>query len=296
MAKEQYTLTNKYQSETTIKTLNKHITDLELLNEAEHNNVINLVPSIHPQHKLTKIDWSAIFIKSGWASDGMLSDRYTSSDGSKSSTYEQYSAMYDVNANAKLTATLMSSKVKQLEDDSRNLNDGTDNIMSDKHLTFTEALFILSGLNPISLQKTIKMGSSPNDEIIEHLISETDTARALKKCNNFQGEMILTKDFITWAVNSNLLIKRNPSQADTAKQIIERSIISFLESKTRAFNLNELANHSGVIKELPSPPGKQPSNKYSEKQITTFIKNIYPNLPKDIQNLITWSPKLKGKQ
>ena len=296
MAKEQYTLTNKYQSEATIKTLNKHITDLGILNESEHNNVINLVPSTHPQHKLTKIDWSAIFIKSGWVADGMLSDRYTSSDGSKSSTYEQYSAMYDINANAKLTTTLMSSKVKQLEDDSRNLNNSTDNIMSDKHLTFTEALFILSGLNPISLQKTIKSDSSPDYEIIEHLISETDTARALKKCNDFQGEMILTEDFIAWAVNSNLLIKRNPSQADKAKQIIEINIISFLESKARAFNLAELANHSSVIKELPSPPGKQPSTRYSKRQITTFIKNIYPNLPKDIQNLIIWSPKVEGKQ
>jgi len=248
------------------------------------------VPVTHPQHKLTRIDWSAIFINSGWTADGMLSDRYTSSDGSKSSTYEQYSAMYDINANAKLTTALMPPKVKQLENDFDNIEDGIGNIMSDKYLTFTEALFILSGLNPISLQKTIKLGSSPDDEIIEHLTSETNTARMLKKCNDFQGRMILTKDFITWAVNSNLLIKRHPSQADTAKQIIESNIITFLEGKTRAFNLTELANHSSVIDKLPSPPGKPSGNKYGKRQITTFIKNIYPNLPKDIQNLIAWSP------
>jgi len=296
MAKQQYTLANKYQGEATIKTLNKYIAELENLNESEYDMVINLVPGTHPQHKLTRIDWSAIFINSGWTADEMLSDRYTSSDGSKSSTYEQYSAMYDINANAKLTTALMPPKVKQLENDFDNIEDGIGNIMSDKYLTFTEALFILSGLNPISLQKTIKLGSSPDDEIIEHLTSETNTARMLKKCNDFQGGMILTKDFITWAVNSNLLIKRNPSQGDKAKQIIESNIIYFLEGKTRAFNLTELANKSKVIKDLPSPPGKQPGNKYGVKQIITFIQNIYPNLPKDIQNLITWSPRVEGKQ
>ena len=90
-----------------------------------------------------------------------------------------------VNPSFEFESTLIKnqSKMLSLEDDSRDLNDDIVNVMTDKHLTFTEALFILSGLNPISLQKTIKLGSSPDDGIIEHLISDTDTARMLKKCN-----------------------------------------------------------------------------------------------------------------
>ena len=291
MSKQKYALTSKHQGEATIRILNEYVTDLGIINKSEYNAIVNLIPGIHPQHKLNEAEWSTVFIKSGWTTNGMLLDRYTSTDGIKSSTYEQYSVMYNTNADARLSTALMPSKIKQLEGDINNLSDGIDNVMSDKHLTFVEALFILSGLNPMSLQKTIKSGSSPDDEIIEHLINETDTARTLKKCDYFKGETIPTKDFITWGTNSNLLIKINPTQADIAKQIIEQNIISFLENKTRTFNLIALAKESKIIKGLPNPPGKQPSDRYGEKQITTFIKNIYSNLPKDIQNLIAWHPK-----
>ncbi len=289
MANQKYTLANKHQSEATIATLNKHIADLKLINDAEHNNIVSLMPGIHPPHKLTKTEWDEAFTKEGWCSSNKLSDRYTDTNGIKSVAYEQYSAMYTINADAKIATALMPSKIKQLEDDSNSFDSGIDNVMSDKYLTFTEALLILCGLNPISLQNTIKQGFSPNDEIIEYLASETDDARMLKKCNDFQDEKILTLDFITWAINSNLLIKRTPSQADKAKQIIEKNIVSFLEDKLRPYNLKALANTPSITKELPSPPGER-SSRYGEKQITSFIKAIYPNLSKNTQDKITWSP------
>ena len=252
MANQKYTLANKHQREATITTLNKHIADLELINDAEHNNIVSLVPGIHPPHKLTKSEWDKAFTKEGWYLSDKLSDRYTGTNGIKSVAYEQYSAMYTINAETKIATALMPSKIKQLEDDSNNFNSCIDNVMSDKHLTFTEALLILCGLNPVSLQNTIKQGFSPNDEIIEYLASETDSSRILKKCNDFQGEMILTKDFIAWAVNSNLLIKRNPSQADKAKQIIEKNVVLFLENNTKEYSLKALANTISITKELPN--------------------------------------------
>ena len=274
---QRYALIDITQTGKTIELLRKLVSELDSINKSEYSILGNLIPMPHPSYKLSRIQWSEMFQQDGWKLDGMLSNKFTK-DESQSSTYEQYRKMYDINSESKLKAALLPNKIKELEYEVANAGYGVNEVLSDSSITHTEALFIVSGLNPLSIV------TIDNDrDIIDH-VTTSHPGRKLSKCPYFENNLIATKDFISWATTDELILKdKEESNAEITKRELSDAINTFLTDVTEKYTINSLSKNNDIASQL--------TYGYSNRRLTTFIIEILPKLPDITRNKIDYTPK-----
>jgi len=277
MSQQRYELIDITQASATIELLNKLVSELDSTNKAEYAALINLTPQPHLNNKLNYIQWSDLFIQNGWKSEGMLSNKFIK-DGSKSSTYEQYSRMYDINSESRLRVALLPGKIKKLESEVYNAEYGINEVLSDSAITRTEALFIVAGLNPLSIT------TIDNDIDIVDCVTTSHPGRKLNKCPYFDNNLIATKDFISWATTDELILKdKKESNAEITKRELVNAINKFMASTTEQYTVNRLSNSINITSQL--------TYEYSSRRLSTFIVEILPKLPDITKNKIDYTPK-----
>jgi len=277
MSQQRYELIDITQTSKTIELLNKLATSLDDTNKAEYVILTNLTPKPHPNNKLSHIQWSEMLQQDGWKLGGMLSNKLTKGK-SQSSTYEQYSKMYDINSESKLKAALLPNKIKELEYEVANAGYGVNEVLSDSSITHTEALFIVSGLNPLSIV------TIDNDRDIIDYITTSHPGRKLSKCPYFENNLIATKDFISWATTDELILKdKEESNAEITKRELSDAINTFLTDVTEKYTINSLSKNNDIASQL--------TYGYSNRRLTTFIIEILPKLPDITRNKIDYTPK-----